>query len=312
MTLRARLRQALVGGAFCVAAWGGRASGGEEMPAVATVLYPRASVLLSAQAEAKVAKVDVVFGQSVQEGQILVVLDKTLAEAAFQQALVAKETSDGQLKILQGLSDTRVEIGRAEAVLDAAVARWEAADRLYKDKAISHEEWSAAKRDKALAEADRTLAEMNVRKNLMLARREAVSADAVLAEARLRLDACEIKAPCAGKVARLEVDAAELVRLGQPLIEIADDTTLMAHFFLPSSAVNRNLKGCGVRIRIAETGAVIAATIAEIGATVDAPSRTLEVRAAVDNRDGKLRAGLSGLVELSPDGAAKGGGSGHE
>ena len=72
-------------------------------------------------------------------------------------------------------------------------------------------------------------------KELIEAEREAALAGGQRDLAAHEWQACTIRAPYAGRVARVLINEHEFVQRGTPLIEIADDTVLLARFLLPSA-----------------------------------------------------------------------------
>lgn len=125
-------------------------------------------------------------------------------------------------------------------------------------------------------------------------------AEAEVAAAGSLLGKCRVVAPFPGRVAEQMVRELEFVQLGQPLLEIIDDTQLDLEFIVPS----RLLAGLGVdtplSATIDETGRNYPARIRRIGARVEPVSQTAKVVAAIDGQFPELLAGMSGRVHLPP------------
>ncbi len=131
------------------------------------------------------------------------------------------------------------------------------------------------------------------------ARRDAMVARAAVAVARVNLENCRILAPFAGRVARTHVTAHELTREGRAVIELVDDSTLIARVLLPESCAPAVARGRELPFALEAGGRTVTGTIVRIAPQIDPASRTFEVHAEVDNRDRSLCSGMSGWLDLS-------------
>ena len=112
-------------------------------------------------------------------------------------------------------------------------------------------------------------------------------------------DACTIRAPYAGHIARVLVKEHEFVERGTPLVEVVDDSVLLAKFLLPSALFQSVRKGLELNLAITETSDNVVVKVSHIAAAFDAASVTFEVYAEVDNADGNLWAGMNGSLSLA-------------
>jgi RND family efflux transporter MFP subunit len=135
---------------------------------------------------------------------------------------------------------------------------------------------------------------------------EKSAADAAVAQAKLNsaravASKCAITAPFPGRVVEQKARAFQYVQVGQPILEILDDSALNAEFIVPSSAVNSLKAGSSVQIAVDETRKTYPARIARIGAKVDAVSHSVKVTAEIRGDFPELIAGMAGrLQSLSP------------
>jgi RND family efflux transporter MFP subunit len=136
--------------------------------------------------------------------------------------------------------------------------------------------------------------ESKLKAELAIAKYQQVQAKLNLADFDLK--SCCIPSPINGRVLKKVAHEFEFVRAGEPVVELIDDTGLLAVMHFPSSTVNDIHEGGKFNIKIAETGKVYKAIITGISAKVDARSQTFEVKARIDNKDGNLRAGMSGQI----------------
>lgn len=130
--------------------------------------------------------------------------------------------------------------------------------------------------------------------DVAIARAGAAAAEADLMHAIV--DRCTLKAPFAGKVARLDVREHQYVSEGQPLMEILDDTRLEVEMYVPSRWLSTMNIGQSLRLSIEETGREYPATLDRIGASVDAVSQSVKVYGSVLGEYPELRAGMSGIA----------------
>ena len=182
-------------------------------------------------------------------------------------------------EVLTALDDSRyaLEVRRATEQADFARAVFEDRKQLRAKNFTSDHELKKAEFDLSVAESS-------------------------LADAKLNLSYCTVKAPFAGKLAEIRTQEYETVRPGQPLFRIIDDNRLLAVLHLPSADLPKIGLGDPVRLRINETGTVASGVVHEIAARADHRSETFEIKALIDNADHILTAGMSGVLqEISKD-----------
>ena len=122
------------------------------------------------------------------------------------------------------------------------------------------------------------------------------AAEAQRALIELQLNACTIKAPFDGRLIKKAIQEHEFVRSGQPFMSIIDDNKLLAVMHLPSHQKNVIKIGDKIKMRVDETKTVHTGSVYEISGEIDPGSRTLEIKAIINNNPGKLTAGMSGVL----------------
>jgi multidrug resistance efflux pump len=270
-----------------------------EQQRVTVILTPRREAVLSAMVSARVKTVNRELGQGFERDDVLVQLDDLEFRVNEQLAEAELEAAEGELVQVQRLSDEHTRQRHADAVLKAAQAALTATEQLHASKQASQLELENARRDVTTAEAECALVAAAAAKELIQARRKCAVARGQLELAREELAACTIAAPHPGRVARVLVNEHELVDRGTPVIEIVDDRVLRARFLLPSALFRSVTIGQELEIVVRETQTTASATISHIAAVLDAASTTFEVYAEIDNRDGELRAGMNGWLNLA-------------
>lgn len=168
----------------------------------------------------------------------------------------------------------KAELTRAHATLLKAKTELDSKQRLFNDHVASLFEIKEAEANAAIAEAE-------------------------VAKAQRNLDATRIVAPYKGKVVSLGIEEFELAQVGKILIELVEDQKLLANLLIPSSFLPKIAIGQAITITIKETGEPIVARITRIGSVIDPASSTIKIEAEIDNRDEKLKAGMSGTAILS-------------
>ncbi len=124
-------------------------------------------------------------------------------------------------------------------------------------------------------------------------------AAARLASARLALEKSTVRAPWNGRVAQRWAEVGDYLQPGQPVVELVADRTLEVR--APLAAPDAPLVEVGRPVELAVEGfsdEVFRGEITRVGATLDTTSRTLEVEAEIDNRDGRLKAGMYGQIRF--------------
>ena len=228
-----------------------------------TVLFPLRHAILSSQVESSILKHHHQEGEAFQEGDVLIQFD----DSAFRQRLLRSQASTRE----------------AEAGLEYARKNRETVADLFKKGIQGQQEMDRANLEVEVAEA--RLLGMQAAQKL----NEKELAD------------CTIRAPFSGRVVRKLAQEHEFVRVGQQVLQILDDQTLLAALHVDSALRNQVKLGETRRIRIDETNTIHTGKITQISAEVDSGSRTFEIKISIDNTDRKLAAGMSGvLLPASP------------
>ncbi len=164
----------------------------------------------------------------------------------------------------------------------------------------------------AQARAEFDLATSSLRRTEDLASKNFVSSSAQdqaasnvqVAEAKLRLAEARlakmrIVAPFDGVVGIRNVSIGDYVKDGAELVNVEDIRTLKADFRLPERYFPQLKAGLLVELTAdALPGSRYAGAIDAINPRVDASGRSLEVRARLDNTDGRLRPGMFARVKV--------------
>lgn len=121
-----------------------------------------------------------------------------------------------------------------------------------------------------------------------------------LATARLELRKSHVEAPWAGSVAARHVEVGDFVSPGTPLFDLVDVARLKVR--APARAADVPYLAIGREVEVtvdALPGERFAARIERMGAELDPDTRTLEVEAEIDNRDGRLKPGMLARITVT-------------
>ena len=135
--------------------------------------------------------------------------------------------------------------------------------------------------------------EVNVSKaemNQALANSEAISA---------RTRDCEILAPYDGRVAELVINTHETSAPNQPLLKIVSSGEFEIQLIVPSSWLSWMKVGSPFEFTVDETGEQLHASIWQIGAEVDAVSRTVPLVAKFTSFPSQVLPGMSGTAQFT-------------
>lgn len=252
--------------AFCAGfflsglALGGEPASNSAATTVKAVLFPVRESVVSNTVSANVLEYKFKEGETFKKGETLAVLD------------------DRQYRQLKAKADAL--FAEAKAASAFAEENYKHSKELFEKMAIGKQELEQSLLDRDSAAAKLQFAEASMRL------------------AGIDLESCEIKAPYAGRFARRSVKEHEFVPAGQPVLEILDDSRLLAEMHMPSARRPALKPGDEVELKIDETGSLHKGRIYEIAGRIDFESRTFEVKAMIENPSGKLSAGMSGaLVE---------------
>ncbi|MCP4908355.1 MAG: efflux RND transporter periplasmic adaptor subunit, partial [bacterium] len=98
---------------------------------------------------------------------------------------------------------------------------------------------------------------------------------------------------------RRYVNPGEFVAPGAPLFDLVALDPIEVEFYLPETETQRVRLGVPVEVQVAPfPDETFGAVIHIISPTIDPQTRTLRVKASIDNRDGRLRPGLFARADL--------------
>jgi RND family efflux transporter MFP subunit len=125
-------------------------------------------------------------------------------------------------------------------------------------------------------------------------------------EAEVALEDRTVTAPFAGHVGFIDADVGDRVSPDQPVTTLDDRSALLVRFSLPESALGRIAVGQAVDIAPwSHADAPLKGRLIDIGSQVDPETRSVAVRARLDNPDAVLRPGMSFAVGMDLTGPTR-------
>ncbi len=110
---------------------------------------------------------------------------------------------------------------------------------------------------------------------------------------------CTIKAPWAGRVAKVHVRTHMSVTPGQPMVDLVKSGPLRLKLNAPSRLVGKVKPGTVFEVVIDETGKTYQAHVLAVNSRVDPVSQTVEIEASIVRNYTELLPGMSGVASLS-------------
>jgi len=231
---------------------------------------------LGAPAPGRVGRVAVRPGDRVARGRVLVTLHSPEAGAA--QSDLAKAQAE--------LTSRRAQAGYMKSARDRA-------ERLLALKAIPRQDYERAIADDELARSAVTQAEAELT-------RARTSAEQLGADASASGEIA-LRAPFAGVVLDRTAVPGSVIDAGAPLVVVTDPATLWLTVSAPEALAGAFRTGGTIRFTVpAYSAETFTARVEAVGAGLDPGTRTLSVRATVDNRTGRLKPEM--LATVAADG----------
>ncbi len=225
-------------------------------------------------APGRVAGVFVSFGDAVERGAPLLLLESPEADAAAAEYMRAE----------LDLTVARAALAKAEKDHDRVLD-------LFRGDAIAKKEVLVA--ETALSQAKAVVAQAEASRRQALARLELLGLEPGQTRPRIT-----VRAPLSGKVTEFNVVAGEYRNdITQPVMTIADLSTVWVAADVPETYIRLVQLHERFEVRLnAFPGETFLSRVARIADSVDPANRTIKVWAELDNREGRFRPEMFGTV----------------
>ncbi len=274
-------------------------------------LTPESTTMVLPRVGGRVTELRVRLNQPVQAGDVIARVEDDALRLQVAQARAAYEAADAQYRQAvrgvrsQELEIARAELAQAEATLETARGNLDRTRRMFEGEAVSRREYEEAVDRFATAEtqvanARRSVSLMEVGagdEELAMARANADAALRQLELAQLQLDHATIRAPVAGTIARVFVEAGQTVGAQSPVVALVNDRLIYAKIRVPERLYGEfQGREAEMEVRIFPEAyqhrEPFTGTVTAVASVVDSSSRTFEVEVAIPNPDARLRPGM--------------------
>jgi RND family efflux transporter MFP subunit len=257
-------------------------------------LFPLDESMVSAQVEGRIARVLADVGDSVSEGQVLVMLDD--AELRFE--LDRQRAAVRQVRARLGIGDADplprdpaqvASVQRAAADMFDAEQKYKRAEQLFGDRLISQQQLDEALSRFKGARASHDLAVQEV--DQLKAQLQSSEAATKLAEKKLADS--QIRAPFPGAIKDRRVSPGEYLLVQSPVMVVVRTDQLRARLAVPEKWAGAVKVGAAVDVQMeAYPGETFQGRLTRINPAVSQDSRTFEVEALLSNPGGRLKPGF--------------------
>ena len=261
-------------------------------------------VTVSSKINGNIIRIPATEGSEIKQGDVLVVLDKgTLPEqiaAAKAELNAAEKSYDAAQK--QSKGTLKEELAAARANLVVTEKRLSIANELAKENFTAPVELAQLKADYENARVQLAKIEtaQNYRSELEVAQNMArvEAARASLAALQTQLEDSTIRSPVSGLLETLHVEKGERMRRDAAAATILGMDTLSVIVAVPQNDIAQISVGDMVDVKIAGAG-TNRGKVTKIASRSNQATRTFDVEVSVQNKDRKLRGGVT--VEATID-----------
>ena len=264
-------------------------------------LFPFEEVTVGSEVEGRVDEVYVDVGDRVEPGRPLVkivpielslALEQERASLQQIQARLARPEGGGELKE----PGDAAEVRKAEADRTDAEQKYQRARELFSEGLIARGTFDEAQARYNSARAAYDMAVQNVQ-NL---RAQAAQRSASVALADKKLRDTLIRAPFAGQVKERMVSPGQYVRVQTPVMAIVDNDPLRVRLKAPEKMAGWIAVGLPVKVQVeAYPDRTFLGRLSRINPSVDPQTRSFEVEALLDNREGLLKPGFFARASIA-------------
>lgn len=286
-------------------------------------LEPTATMRVGAPVTGFVKVVNVKQGDEVRAGQVMIELDATLAEWDLKREEARLAQAKKELEKLQAgprpedLATAEEKSKTAQVKVEFARSALERAQSLVGTGGVSQQELDERQSELKIAEgqvreaqADLALLRAPPREqDVAVAKSKVRECEIAADRSRLLVEKAVVTAPTSGVVVteRPERLLGTRVEEGAPLVEIMTLDPLQVDIAVPEAEIGEIRKGQPIALKASsQPGRTFSGTVLEIAPVVltgseksSSPTRTVTVRCLVENSDGVLKPGMTGLARIS-------------
>lgn len=257
-------------------------------------LFAYDEVVVSSEIEGRVEKVLADVGDRVATGQALVKVAPVEMELSAEQQRASYQQAKARLGLPEGHDDLKnldeaAEVKRARAALDDAQQKFSRTQSLFDEGLISKGNFEEVEANFKSARAAYDMARQSV-ENL---RAELLQKRASMNLAEKKLADTLIRAPFAGQVKERNVTQGQFLKVQTPVMTIVNIDPLRVRIKVPEKVAGWIAIGQPVSVAVeAFPGKSFLGKVSRMSPSVDTQTRTLELEALLDNKQGLLKPGF--------------------
>jgi len=257
-------------------------------------LFAFDEVVVSSEIEGRVERVLVDVGDSVAAGQALVKVAPVEMELSADQQRASYQQTKARLGLPEGHDDLKnlddaAEVKRAMAALEDAQQKFKRTKSLWEEGLISKGSYDEVEANFKSARAAYDMARQSV-ENL---RAELLQKRASMNLAEKKLSDTLIRAPFAGQVKERNVTQGQYLKVQTPVMAIVNIDPLRVRIKVPEKVAGWIAIGQPVSVAVeAFPGKAFVGKVSRMSPSVDTQTRTLELEALLDNKQGLLKPGF--------------------
>lgn len=276
------------------------------------VIFPQQQANIAARITAPIRELRVRKGSSVQQGQVVAILENRDLTAQKQQADAALADAKANLdKTTNGTLPTDIERANGEAettraALDQAQKDFDRRHQLFAQGAIPQRDLLVSETALATAKVNYNVAQrsLDLLKNrsgkldVQIAKARVEQAEASLAVSSANLNFSELRAPFTGTITEQFQYPGDMANPNSPIYTLMDLSTVVVHAQVPESeaAAIETKQDCG--FTAADAKQVDSGRVTVVNRAVDPARRTLEVWCEIPHPPLRLRAGVFGAIRI--------------
>lgn len=264
-------------------------------------LAASASVDVAPEVPGRIAALPFDEGDRVEQGQLVVSLDDTVAAAQLREA----RARAAQARAGLGQAEARVSVAQAlareaQAGVALATTNLQRKRRLLEQRATPEATFDEARDQSLMAEARQAAAEAELASARAVLGAQATTIDVALAEvgvAEATLARHRVEAPLSGVVVDRAPDPGDMVQAGEAVLRLEPTSPLRGEVNVPERLARLIAPGDQVSVRT-DTG-TRPGTVRLVAPSVQRDTRTVKVEVEVDNPDDALRPGTFARVTFA-------------